>query len=386
MQRRYESVESIQPVNRIYLSPPDMSPAERSRLLQAFDANWIAPVGPELAEFEEAFTARHGGGHGVAVASGTAGLHLALLLSGVSPGDVVIAPSFTFVSTANAARYCGAVPVFVDSEPRTWNLDPALVDVAINDAHRRGERVGAVVTVDLYGQCADHDPIRERCRAEAIPLIEDAAEATGATWQGRSAGTLGDLGVFSFNGNKLLTTGGGGMIVAPDAATADRARHLATQAREPVLHYEHVEVGFNYRMSNLLAAVGLGQLDRLDDMLRRRADNRRFYEDAFADLVDVGFNPIDERGEPNHWLTVLVLGREAKAKPNDVITALDAVDIEARPAWKPMHRQPLHVDHRMFGGRVCEDIYARSVCLPSGSALTDDELERGAETVRRVLS
>ena len=373
-------------MNRIYLSPPDMSPSERARLLQAFDANWVAPVGPELSEFEAAFADRHGGGHGVAVSSGSAALHLSLLLSGVGPGDVVIVPSFTFASTANAAVYCGATPIFVDSEPRTWNLDPDLVGEAIDDTRRRGERVGAVVTVDLYGQCADHTPIRARCAGAGVPLIEDAAEATGATWEGRSAGTLGDLGIFSFNGNKLLTTGGGGLILTPDADLAARARHLATQAREPVLHYEHREVGYNYRLSNLLAAVGLGQLERLDELLERRAANRRFYEDAFADLDGVGFNPIDDRGTPNHWLTVLVLGDDASASPADVIAALDEVDIEARPAWKPMHQQPVYGDHRMYGGAICDDAYARSLCLPSGSSLTELDLERVAETVRRVLS
>ena len=363
-----------------------MSPAERSRLLQAFDANWIAPVGPELAEFEQAFVDRHGGGHGVAVSSGSAGLHLALLLSGVQPGDVVIVPSFTFASTANAAMYCGATPVFVDSEPRTWNLDPELVGEAIDDAHARGERVGAVITVDLYGQCADHAPIRSRCAEAGIALIEDAAEATGATWEGRSAGTFGDLGVFSFNGNKLLTTGGGGMIVTRDAAAAARARHLATQARQPVLHYEHEEVGYNYRLSNLLAAVGLGQLGRLDELLARRAANRDLYEGALADLPGVGFNPIDDRGSPNHWLTVLVLGDDAVATPAEVIAALDAVDIEARPAWKPMHQQPVYASNRMFGGAVSDDAYRRSLCLPSGSSLTTSDLERVVETVRQVLS
>ena len=276
--------------------------------------------------------------------------------------------------------------MFVDSEPRTWNLDPDLVDEAITDAQARGERVGAVVTVDLYGQCADHAPILERCAADGIAVIEDAAEATGATWEGSSAGTFGELGVFSFNGNKLLTTGGGGMIVTADSEIAARARHLATQAREPVLHYEHVEVGFNYRLSNLLAAVGLGQLGRLEDLLARRAANRRFYEGAFADLVGVGFNPIDDRGEPNHWLTVMVLGAEAKADPDTVIAALDAVDIEARPAWKPMHQQPVYAGHRMFGGAVSDDIFARSLCLPSGSSLSDADLERVTETVRQVLS
>lgn len=374
------------PVDRIHLSPPDMSDVERRRLLEAFDSNWVAPVGPQLTAFEDAFAARHGGGYGVAVSSGSAGLHLALLLAGVRAGDIVIVPSFTFASTANAAVYCGATPVFVDSEPRTWNLDPDLVDEAIEDAHRRGERVGAVVTVDLYGQCADHAPIRERCGAAGIPVIEDAAEAVGASWEGRPAGTLADLGVYSFNGNKLVTTGGGGLILTADAEQAARARHLATQAREPVLHYEHTEVGYNYRLSNPLAAIGIGQLERLDHLLARRRRNRDVYEAELSDLTGVGFNPIDDRGAPNHWLTLVVLGDEANATPAEVIEALAAVDAEARPAWKPMHLQPVYADHRMFGGAVCEDAFARSLCLPSGSSLTEADLDRVTSAVRRTLS
>ncbi|MEM8705234.1 MAG: aminotransferase class I/II-fold pyridoxal phosphate-dependent enzyme [Actinomycetota bacterium] len=373
-------------MERIYLSPPDMSATERSHLLAAFDDNWVAPVGPQLSAFETAFAARHGARHGVAVTSGSAGIHLALLLAGVEPGDIVVVPTFTFAATANAATYCGAVPVFVDSEPRTWNLDPDLVRAAIDDAHRRGERVGAVITVDLYGQCADHEPIRALCDQHGIPLIEDAAEAVGASWEGSPAGTFGDFGVFSFNGNKLMTTGGGGMLVTDDAAHAERARYLATQARQPVLHYEHTDIGFNYRLSNPLAAIGLGQLERLDHLLARRAANRHSYEDGLGDLPGVGFNPIDPRGVPNHWLTVLVLGDDARATPTDVIAALDAVHAEARPAWKPMHQQPVFAEHRVFDRGVAADAFARGVCLPSGSAMTEADLDRVLTAVRGVLA
>ncbi|MEO0494924.1 MAG: DegT/DnrJ/EryC1/StrS family aminotransferase, partial [Actinomycetota bacterium] len=293
---------------------------------------------------------------------------------------------FTFAATANAVTYCGAVPVFVDSTPDTWNVDPALVAEAIDDAQRRGERVGAVVTVDLYGQCADHAPIRATCDTHDIPLIEDAAEAVGATWEGASAGTFGDYGVFSFNGNKLMTTGGGGMLVTDDAEHAERARYLSTQARQPVLHYEHTDIGFNYRLSNPLAGIGLGQLERLDDLLAARAHNRDVYVESLGGLAGVGFNPIDDRGVPNHWLTVMVLGDDAIAGPAEVIAALDAVDAEARPAWKPMHQQPVFADHRIVGGDVAADAFARGVCLPSGSALSDADRERVVDAVRGVLS
>ncbi|MEM9202859.1 MAG: DegT/DnrJ/EryC1/StrS family aminotransferase [Actinomycetota bacterium] len=363
-----------------------MTDIERAHMLDAFDSNWVAPVGPHLDAFETAFAARHGGGHAVAVASGSAGLHLALLLAGVERGDVVIVPSFTFAATANAAVYCGATPVFVDSEPRTWNLDAELVATAIDDARARGERVGAVVSVDLYGQCAEYDQIEQVCAAAEVPLIEDAAEAVGASWNGRSAGSFGAAAVFSFNGNKLMTTGGGGLLLSRDRSVADRARHLATQAREPVLHYEHVEVGFNYRLSNPLAAIGLGQLERLDTLLDRRAANRAFYVDALGDLDGVSFNPIDRRGTPNHWLTLLVLDERAAASPNQVIDALDAVDAEARPAWKPMHLQPVYAGNRMFGGAVCEAAFRHSLCLPSGSSMAPDDLDRVAGAVRRVLA
>ena len=363
-----------------------MTATERELLLEAFDANWVAPVGPQLNEFEAAFAEFQGVEHAVAVSSGSAGLHLALLIAGVQPGDRVIVPTFTFAATANAVTYCGAVPIFVDSEARTWNIDPVLVDQAIDEAEARGERVTAVVTVDLYGQCADHDPIRATCDARGIALIEDAAEAVGTTWNGAGAGSFGDSAVFSFNGNKIMTTGGGGMLVSADAAIVERARHLSTQAREPVLHYEHTEIGFNYRMSNPLAAIGLAQVRRLPQMMARRAEIRACYERELGSLDGVSFNPIDGRGQVNHWLTVLVVDDAARTTATGVIDALDAVNAEARPAWKPMHLQPVFADAITVGGSVAETAFERGVCLPSGSSMSDADVARVVDAVSTALS
>lgn len=374
------------PQPRIHLSPPDMSVTERDLLLSAFEANWIAPVGPDLDAFEEEFATRIGIGHAVALSSGTAGLHLALLTAGVGPGDVVIVPTFTFAATANAARYLGAEPWLVDSLPSSWNVDPQLVGEALSAARVEGRRVGAVVTVDLYGQCADHPPIRSLCDEAGVPLIEDAAEAVGAAWGGAPAGSFGDVGVFSFNGNKAMTTGGGGMVVSTDEARISRIRHLSTQAREPALHYEHTEIGFNYRLSNVLAAIGRGQLRRLDAMLARRAEIRAAYETGIGALPGVTFNPLDARGCPNHWLTVAVLGDDAAVDPAGLIAALEAEGIEARPAWKPMHLQPVFSGARCFGGAVAAEAFARGVCLPGGSGLGDGDLARVIDTARGVLS
>lgn len=363
-----------------------MTATERALLLEAFDANWIAPVGPQLNEFETEFAAFQGVEHAVAINSGSAGLHLGLLIAGVQPGDRVIVPTFTFAATANAVTYCGASPIFVDSEPHTWNVDPELIGLAIGEAEQRGERVSAVITVDLYGQCADHAPIRSLCDEAGIALVEDAAEAVGATWNGAGAGSFGDSAVFSFNGNKIMTTGGGGMFVSSDETVVERARHLSTQAREPVLHYEHVDIGFNYRLSNPLAAIGLAQVRRLPEMLERRAQIRAHYERELGGLDGVGFNPIDGRGRPNHWLTVLTLADHARTDSTGVIAALDAVDAEARPAWKPMHLQPVFADATYCGGTVAEEAFRRGVCLPSGSSMTDADVTRVADALLAVLS
>lgn len=368
---------------RVLLSPPDVGPIERQALLDAFDSGWIAPAGPSIGQFEAAMTTRTGWPGAVAVSSGTAALHLALLAVGVRPGDAVPVSSFTFAATANAVTYCGAEPVFVDSESASWNMCPGHLQEAIETLQRQGRRVGAVVAVDLYGQCADADAIREVCERSGVPVIEDAAEALGATYKGRPAGTLGDIGVFSFNGNKIITTSGGGMVITRTPEQADRIRYFATQARQPAVHYEHTDIGFNYRLSNLLAALGVAQLSRLDEMSARRLEVNQTYRRELADL-DVEHMPIPEWSRWNGWLTCVLLPNTALR--DRVIAALADDNIESRPLWKPMHLQPLFSSHLIQGGEVSADLFARGICLPSGSALSDVDIARVAGSVRRALS
>jgi dTDP-4-amino-4,6-dideoxygalactose transaminase len=372
---------------RIFLSPPDVGPDERELLLDAVDSNWVSPLGPHVDAFERELAAYVGVGHAAALSSGTAALHLALLLHDVGPGDEVLVPTLTFIATASAVIYTGATPVFVDAEPSTWCVDPALVDTALRRRVKAGRLPKAVIAVDLYGQCADYDGLEAVCAELGVALIEDAAEALGARYHGRAAGSFGRLGVFSFNGNKIITTSGGGMLVSDDRALVERARFLASQARDPAPHYEHSTVGFNYRMSNLLAAVGRGQLRHLDEKVaRRRAINRR-YRAALADLPGVGFLPDAAGGEPTNWLTVITLDpASAAATPEELRVALEAADIEARPAWKPMHLQPVFAGAERLGGQVAERIFATGLCLPSGSSLTPDDQERVIATIRSVLA
>jgi dTDP-4-amino-4,6-dideoxygalactose transaminase len=373
-------------VSRLYLSPPDVGAPERAALLDAFDSGWIAPVGPDLDAFEREVAARAGVGHAAAVSSGTAALHLALLLSGVRPGDEVLVPTLTFVATANAASYVGAHPVFVDSDDATWQIDPQLVADTVDARVRAGRAPAAVVTVDLYGQCADADPILEVCAAHDIVVIEDAAEALGATYRDRPAGSLGRMGIFSFNGNKVITTSGGGMLVADDEAVVARARHLATQAREPFVHYEHVDVGFNYRMSNLLAALGRSQLASLDRRIERRRAIKQRYRDGLADLEGVSFMPDAPYGRPINWLTVVLVDPAVSGCTREELRLrLEEDDIEARPAWKPLHLQPVFAGVEVVGGRVAERIFDQGLCLPSGSSMTDADQDRVMGLVRDTL-
>jgi dTDP-4-amino-4,6-dideoxygalactose transaminase len=371
-------------VGRIYLSPPDVGDAERVALLRAFDSNWITTLGPEVDAFEGEVAQFVGAPAAVALSSGTAALHLALLLHGVGPGDEVWVSTFTFIAPASAVRYVGAELRFVDSERETWNIDPDVLEAALQDAARTGRLPKALIAVDLYGQCAQLDRIAEVCQRFDVVLIEDAAEALGATWQGRHAGTWGRLGVYSFNGNKITTTSGGGMLVG-DQDLVDRARYLAQQARQPVLHYEHTEVGYNYRLSNLLAAVGRAQLARLPDMIRRRQEIHDRYVAHLDGVEGVTFMPFDRHGEPNAWITVMLLANDSRSTPQDLCSRLNEVDIEARPAWKPMHLQPVFSDVPTFGGAVSEDLFARGVCLPSGSALTDGQVDQVVAAIREAL-
>lgn len=369
-------------MSRIYLSPPEVGPEERQMLLDAFDSNWIAPLGPDVDAFEAELAERVGVGHAVALSSGTAALHLALLMLGVGRGDEVLVPSFTFVATANAVSYLGAEPVFVDCSASTWNIDPDLVADELAVRARDGRLPRALVTVDLYGQSADYDALLAAAAAYGVPVVEDAAEALGATYRGRPAGSFGTASVFSFNGNKIITTSGGGMLVTESAELADRARYLATQAREPFPHYEHTTLGFNYRLSNLLAALGRAQLRGLDSRIDRRRRINEHYRSRLAGVPGIEFMPRADYGEPNHWLTCLTVDPDRFGADREMIRlALEEHDIESRPTWKPLHLQPLFAGARAVGGAVCADVFRRGLCLPSGSALNDDELGRIVDIV-----
>jgi dTDP-4-amino-4,6-dideoxygalactose transaminase len=361
--------------DRIFLSAPDVGPDERQALLDAFDGGWIAPVGPDLDAFEREIAAATGRRAAVGLSSGTAALHLALLTEGVSPGDDVVVSTFTFAATVNAIRYLDATPVLVDSERASWNMDPQLLHDVLAARAAAGRLPAAVVTVDLYGQCADYEAIEAICARYEVPLLEDAAEALGAAAAGgRPAGSIGSAAAVSFNGNKIITTSGGGMFVTDDEERAAHVRYLATQARQPVAHYEHVDVGYNYRLSNLLAALGRAQLGRLPAMIARRHEINARYRRELEGRLDLTFMPVAPWGTWNGWLTCVVFDRPGDHL--DAMRRLAAVDIEARPLWKPMHRQPVFAGSEAHLSGVSDHLYERGLCLPSGSALTDADVDR----------
>lgn len=370
----------------IFLSPPDVGPLERAMLLDAFDSGWIAPVGPHLDAFEREMTAAVQTPYAVALASGTAALHLALRGLGVGAGDVVVVPSFTFAATVNAVLYVGATPVFVDVDARSWTVDVGLLADVLDDLERRGRPAGAVIPVDLYGQCADYDRLLEVCSTRGVVVVEDAAEALGSSYRGRPAGSFGHAAAFSFNGNKIVTCSGGGMLVTDDAELARVARHLASQAREPVAHYEHRTVGYNYRLSNLLAAVGCAQLDGLDRKVKARREINRTYRRELADVPGISFMPVADYGDGNCWLTcILVDPEECGATPDQLRLRLEAAGIESRRTWKPLHLQPAYHPVERYGGAVCEHVFERGLCLPSGSGLTEDQQGRVIGAIRRAV-
>lgn len=372
-------------MTRIYLSPPEVGPAERDRLLAAFDSNWIAPLGPDVDAFEAEFAERIGVPHAVALSSGTAALHLALILAGVEAGDEVLIPSFTFVATANAAVYLGARPVFVDASADTWTVDPTLVAEELDRRAARQALPAAVITVDLYGQSCDYGPLLEACDRHGVPLVEDAAEALGATYGDAACGSFGRFGVFSFNGNKIITTSGGGMLATRSGTDADRARYLATQARQPVAHYEHTDIGYNYRLSNLLAAMGRAQLAGLDSRVTRRQRLQARYRHLLGDVDGLTFMPIAGYGQPNWWLTCMTIDPVVfGADREQVRVALEDVDIEARPTWKPLHLQPVFADCPTVGGAVSASIFDRGICLPTGSALSESDQDRIVAIIRSL--
>jgi dTDP-4-amino-4,6-dideoxygalactose transaminase len=368
---------------RIYLSPPDLAGTELAMITDAVASGWIAPLGPHVDAFEAETCHRLDMPHAVALSSGTAALHLALLTLGVGPGDEVWVSTLTFAATANAIAYVGATPVFIDSDLASWNVDPDLFVEALDAAARRGALPKAMIAVDLYGQCADLDAIVTACRKHGVWLIEDAAEALGATYKGKPAGSLGDLSILSFNGNKIITTSGGGMLLGRRKEWIDRARHLATQAREPAPHYEHKDIGYNYRLSNLLAAVGRAQLADLSRRVdARRATNAR-YRELLADLPGWSFMPEATFGRSTCWLTCATIDPAVAAATRDQVLAhLASLDIEARPVWKPMHLQPAFVGCRSVGGSVAEQLFENGICLPSGSAMPPATVDHIAQAIR----
>jgi len=369
-------------VTRVYLSPPEVGAEERRMLLDAFDSNWIAPLGPDVDAFEREMAERIGVGHAVALSSGTAALHLALLLAGVDRGDEVLVPSFTFVASAAAVTYLGAQPVFVDCSADSWNLDPSLVEEVLTERAAVGRLPTAVITVDLYGETADYEALESVCRQFEVPLIEDSAEALGSTHRGRAAGAFGVAGIFSFNGNKIITTSGGGMLTTVSPEWAERARHLATQAREPFSHYEHTVVGYNYRLSNLLAALGRAQLRGLDGRIERRKRIDAVYSAGLAPLPGVSSMPRNTAGTSNYWLTCVLIDPEAFGTDREQVrVALESADVESRPTWKPLHLQPAFAGAKFVGQGHCARVFDQGLCLPTGSALSPADQSRVIEIV-----
>ncbi len=361
---------------RIYLSPPHLSGRELDYLKDAVDSNWVAPLGPHVDAFEQELAELVGVPHALALSSGTAALHLALVVLGIGRGDEVACSSFTVSASANPIVYAGATPVFVDSDAASWTLDPALLERALEER----PAIRAVVAVDLYGQCCDYERIRALCAARGVTLIQDATESLGALHGDEPAGAQGDLAAFAFNGNKVITTSGGGMLVSRNADRVEHARKLSTQARDPAPYYEHTEIGFNYRLSNLLAAVGRAQLALLPERVAARRRINARYRERLAAAPGISFMPEAPYGKANCWLTCIVVDPdEAGTDRERIRLALEAEDIESRPLWKPMHLQPVFADAPAYGGDLSAGLFERGLCLPSGSALTDDDQRRVVE-------
>ena len=357
---------------KIWLASPHMSDEgyEMQYIKEAFETNWIAPLGPNVNEFEKELAALVGVRAAAALSAGTAAIHMALKAAGIGKGDIVICPSFTFSATANPILYQDAVPVFVDSDSETWNISPK----ALEEALEKYPRAKAVLIVHLYGLSADMDPIIEICKKHNVVLIEDAAESLGTLYKGKPTGSFGDYGIFSFNGNKIITTSGGGMLVSDNEERIQKVRFWSTQARDQARHYQHSEIGYNYRMSNIVAGIGRGQLKVLDKRLEKKKYIFEFYKKELAALEGIDFMPINEWNEPNYWLSCITLS--GKVKPLDILLALEKENIESRPIWKPMHLQPFFAGYDYIGGNVSETIFENGLCLPSDTKMTDEDLDR----------
>ena len=371
---------------RIYLSSPTMHGDEQRFVQEAFDTNWVAPLGPNVDALEKEMCAYTGAGYGAALSAGTAAIHLALKLAGIKEGDIVFASSLTFSATCNPIVYEKAVPVFIDCEPDTWNMSPE----ALRRAFEKYPQAKAVVAVYLYGTPGKIDELKAICAEHGVPYIEDAAEALGATYKGRQTGTFGRFGIYSFNGNKIITTSGGGMLVSDDEEAIKKARFLSTQARDPARHYQHSQIGYNYRMSNITAGIGRGQLLHLDEHIAKKQAIYRQYEEAFADIPQIRMNPMNPDGVANNWLSCITIDENSSVTPDALMDRLAEYNIESRPIWKPMHLQPVFEGYDFFthdGGKesVSEDIFRRGVCLPSDIKNTPEDMELIIGLIREMF-
>lgn len=371
---------------RIYLSSPTMHGEEQKYVQEAFDTNWVAPLGPNVNAFEKEMAEYTKCGHAAALSSGTAAIHLALRLLGIGQGDKVFVSDLTFSATCNPIVYEKAEPVFIDSEPDTWNMSPE----ALRRAFEKYPEPKAVICVHLYGTPAKLDEIMEICEAHHVPLIEDAAESLGSTYKGRHTGTFGKYGIYSFNGNKIITTSGGGMFVSQEEEAAKKATFLATQARDPARHYQHSQIGYNYRMSNITAGIGRGQLLHLEEHKAKKKEIYERYREAFADIPEITMNPLNPDGDANCWLSGMVIAKESNITPDMIMDALAADNIESRPIWKPMHLQPVFaaydfIAHNEDGSSVGEDIFSRGMCLPSDIKNSEDEMQEDMERIIAIV-
>jgi len=368
---------------KIWLASPHMSDEgyEMKFVKEAFDTNWVAPLGPNVNEFEREFASKVGSKHAAAMISGTGAIHLALKAAGVESGDIVICPTLTFSATANPIIYQNAIPVFIDSNYETWNIDPDLLEKALE---KYGNKVKAVLVVHLYGLSADMDKIMAICNKYNVTVIEDAAESLGTFYKGRHTGTFGKYGIFSFNGNKIITTSGGGMLVSDDEERIKKVRFWSTQSRDQARHYQHSELGFNYRMSNVVAGIGRGQLKVLDQRVAKKKYIFNYYMSKLGHLEGIKFMPINDWNEPNHWLSVIVL--TGKVSALDVMVKLEEDNIESRPVWKPMHMQPFFGNYDYLGNGVSEDLFQHGVCLPSDTKMSDENLERICNTILNMFN
>ena len=376
---------------RIYLASPHMGGLEEVFVKEAFDTNWIAPLGANVDGFEKELSEYVGSKTGAALSSGTAAIHMALKAVGVEKGDKVFCSSLTFAASCNPIIYEGGIPVFIDSEPESHNMSPVALEKAFKAYEEKGEMPKAVIVVNLYGQSADMDKIIEICKKYNVPIIEDAAESLGATYKGKHSGTFGEYGIYSFNGNKIITTSGGGMLVSNNEEGIAKVRFWSTQARDKARHYEHTELGYNYRMSNIVAGIGRGQLRVLEDRIAKKKEIFETYKEAFKEIEDIEMMPVCEYGEPNYWLTTITLNENSKVKPLDIILALEKENIESRPIWKPMHIQPYYKEYDFYSHNdeeeisVSEDIFNRGVCLPSDTKMTKEEQERVIEIIKNLF-